>query len=193
MLRTGIAQRYAKALFQAALDAGVADEVFGDAENLATVMSESPMLQNFLGSPQVPTEDKHGLLDKALGGRTHKLFLDFLHVLMDKKRIMFARDIAEAYRYLYEKHKGIVQVKAITAVPLEDPQREKLVRKLEEQTKKAIQLTHIVDPNILGGMILKMEDRLIDGSVRYQLEELKRRLMETKVMRAGAPPADAGS
>jgi F-type H+-transporting ATPase subunit delta len=193
MLRTGIAQRYAKALFQAALDAGVADEVFGDAESLAAVMSESPMLQNFLGSPQVPTEDKHLLLDKALGGRAHKLFLDFLHVLMDKKRIMFARDIAQAYRYLYEKHKGIVQVKAITAVPLEDPQKEKLVRKLEEQTKKTIQLTHIVDPNILGGMILKMEDRLIDGSVRYQLEELKRRLMETKVMRAGAPPADAGS
>jgi len=192
MLSTGVAQRYAKALFQAALDAGVADEVFGDAEKLAAVMSESPMLGNFLGSPQVPPEDKHRLLDKALGGRAHRLFVDFLHVLVDKKRIMFARDIAEAYRYLYEKHEGILQVRAITAVSLEDPQREKLVHKLEEQTKKTIRLTHIVDPNILGGMILKMEDRLIDGSVRHQLEELKRRLMETKVTRAGAPPADAG-
>jgi F-type H+-transporting ATPase subunit delta len=192
MLRTGIAQRYAKALLQAALDAGVADDVFDDAKNLG-LMSESPMLRNFLGSPQVPTEAKHGILDKALGGRAHKLFLDFLHVLIDKKRIMFARDIAEAYRYLYEKHRGIVQVKTITAVPLEDRQKERLVRKLEEQTKKTIQLAHVVDPNILGGMILRMEDRLIDGSVRYQLEELKRRLMETKVMRAGGPPEDAGS
>jgi F-type H+-transporting ATPase subunit delta len=98
---------------------------------------------------------------------------------------MFAQDVAEAYRHMYEKHKGIIEVRAITAVPLEEQLKAKLLRTLEQQTKKTIRLSHVVDPGIIGGMILKMEDTVIDGSIRFQLEELRRRLTETKVVRAG--------
>jgi F-type H+-transporting ATPase subunit delta len=191
MLRTGIAQRYAKALFQAALDQGAADQVFADAESFLAARGKNLALRKVFESPQILTEDKHRLLDTILEGRVHALFLDLLHVLIDKKRIMFAGDIAEAYRIFYEKHKGIIEVKAITAVPLEDRQAEKLVRKIEEQTKKKVLLTRVVDPAVLGGVILKLEDKLIDGSVRYQLEELKRRLADTKVTLAGENAADA--
>lgn len=191
MLKSGIAQRYAKAVFQAALDQGAADEIYGDVESFLAAREKMPALQHILESPQVLTEDKHRFLDKMFKGRVHKVFLDLLHILIDKTRIMFAGDIAGAYRFLYEKHKGIVEVKAITAVPLDDEQAEQLVRKLGEQTRKTIRLLPVVDPDILGGVILKLEDRLIDGSVRYQLEELKRRLAETKVTLAGEHTADA--
>jgi F-type H+-transporting ATPase subunit delta len=191
MLKTGIAQRYARALFQAALDQGAADEVFGDVESFLAARGKTPALGRVFESPQVPTEDKHRLLDTFLKGRVHKVFLDLLHVLIDKKRIMYAGDVAEAYRHFYETHKGILEVKAITAVPLEEAQRARLIRRLEEQTKKTIRLTSVVDAEILGGVILRLEDRLIDGSVRYQLAELKRRLAETKVTLAGERTADA--
>jgi F-type H+-transporting ATPase subunit delta len=184
MIRTGIAERYARALFQAALEAGAADSVFDDARGLIDMKTGEPRLRNFLASPQIPTEDKHALVAKVFAGRAHKLFVDLLHLLIDKKRVMFAQEIAEAYRYLYEKHKGIVAVRAITAVPLDDRSREKLLRTLERQTKKTIRLKHVIDPSIIGGMILKMEDTVIDGSIRFQLDELRRRLAETKVMRA---------
>ena len=191
MLKTGIAQRYAKALFLAALEKGAADEVFGDVESFLAARGKTPALRKIFESPQILTEEKHRLLDRLLQGRIHKLFLDLLHVLIDKKRIMFAGDICEAYRHFYEKHKGIIEVKAITAVPLEDEQAERLVRKLEEQTKKKVLLTRVVDPAIIGGVILKMEDQLIDGSVRCQLDEMKRRLVETKVTHIGEEAADA--
>ena len=191
MLRSGIAQRYAKALFQAALHQGAADEVFGDVESFLAARGKAPALRLVFESPQVLTEDKHRLIDRLLKERVHKLFLDLLHVLIDKKRIMFAGDIAEAYRLFYEKHKGVIEVRAITAIPLDDLQKEKLIRTLAEQTKKTIRLTPVVDPEILGGVILKLEDQLIDGSVRHQLAELKRRLAETKVTPSGEHTAEA--
>lgn len=192
MIRSGIAQRYAKALLQASLGTGTADEVFNDTENLLALLSQNPRFRNFLLSPQVATEDKHALLDKSLQGRASKLLVEFLHILVDKKRIMFVADIAEAYRDFYEKEKGMIEVTAITAVPLEETLREKLLRTLESQTGKTIRLTHEVDPHILGGMIIRMEDKLIDGSVRFQLEQLKRHLKETKVMRAGEASPETG-
>jgi F-type H+-transporting ATPase subunit delta len=193
MTRSGIAQRYAKALLQAALSAGKADEVFDDVQGLIALQSRDPSMRNFLFSPQVATEAKHALIDKVLKGRASDLTVEFLHILVDKKRIMFVADIAQAYILLYEKEKGIIEVTAITAVPLEDRLRERLLRTLESQTGKSIRLTHEINPHILGGMIVRMEDKLIDGSVRFQLEQLRRRLRETKVIRAGEAPPGTGS
>jgi F-type H+-transporting ATPase subunit delta len=193
MTRSGIAQRYAKALLQAALSAGKADEVFDDVQGLIALQSRDPSMRNFLFSPQVATEAKHALIDKVLKGRASDLTVEFLHILVDKKRIMFVADIAQAYILLYEKEKGIIEVTAITAVPLEDRLREKLLRTLESQTGKSIRLTHEINPHILGGMIVRMEDKLIDGSVRFQLEQLRRHLRETKVIRAGEAPHGTGS
>ncbi len=193
MIRSGVAERYAKAVFQAAVEAGAADQVFADMENIFTLLPADVSFRNFLASPRVPTEDKHALLDKAFAGRASKLVVELLHVLIDKKRIMHAAEIAEAYRYLYERHKGILEVKAVTAVTLEDRLKEKLLRTLETQTKKEIRITYVIDPDILGGMILKLEDRVIDGSVRYELDQLRRRLEEAKVVRAEEAPGEAGA
>ena len=88
----------------------------------------------------------------------------------------------EAYRSLYEKEKGIVEVRTITAIPLEDALKEELIRKLEARTKKTIRIKPEVDPDIIGGMILVMEDNILDGSIRYKLEQLKRRLGESRVV-----------
>jgi len=192
MTRSGIAQRYAKALLQAALSARKADEVFDDVQGLIALQSRDPSMRNFLFSPQVATEAKHALIDKVLRGRASDLTVEFLHILVDKKRIMFVADIAEAYVLFYEKEKGIVEVTAITAVPLEERLKEKLLRTLESQTGKTIRLTHEIDPRILGGMIVRTEDKLIDGSIRFQLEQIRRHLRETKVIRAGAVPPGTG-
>jgi F-type H+-transporting ATPase subunit delta len=193
MTRSGVAQRYAKALLQAALSAGKADEVFDDVRGLIAFESQDPSMRNFLFSPQVATEAKHALIDKVLKGRASDLVVEFLHLLIDKKRIMVVADIAEAYVLLYEEEKGIIEVTAITAVPLEERLREKLLRTLESQTGKTVRLRHEIDPRILGGMIVRTEDKLIDGSVRFQLEQLGRRLRETKVRSAGEAPPGTGS
>jgi F-type H+-transporting ATPase subunit delta len=190
MMRSGIAHRYAKALFQAALDAGAEEEVFDDVESVLGLATKVPRLREFLLSPQVPTEDKHALVEKALDGRAHKLLVDFLHLLVEKKRIVFVMDIAETFRDIYRKHRGMAAVKAITAVPLGEAQEKRLLRLLAARTHKIISLTQVVDPDIIGGMILVVDDNVLDGSVRHQIESLKRSLLETRVVRAGEAPAD---
>lgn len=190
MMRSGIAHRYARALFQAAHDARAEDEVFGDVESLIGIVSRAPRLREFLRSPQVSAKEKHALVEKAFDGRAHRLVVDFLHLLIDKKRAVFLLDIAEAFRGVYRKHKGMVAVKAITAVPIEEEQKRKLLGILEERTHKIVSLTQVVDPDILGGMVLVVGDTVIDGSVRHRLERLRRRLRDTKVIRAGDAPAE---
>lgn len=190
MMRTGIAHRYAKALFQAALDAGVEDEVFEDVQSLLGLVAKVPRLREFLLSPQVSTNEKHALVRKAFEGRVHKLLVDFLLLLIDKKRIVFVLDIAEAFCDVYRKHKGMVAVKAITAVALDEEQRRRLLRILEVRTHKVVSLTQVVDADILGGMILTIDDTVLDGSVRHRLERLRRRLLDTRVLRTGEAPAD---
>ncbi len=130
----------------------------------------------------MPTEDKVRIIEQTLKGRVSKLVVDLLLLLVEKKRFMFIDEIMEAYRYLYEKEKGIVEVRTITAIPLEDKLKDELIRKLEAQTKKTIRIKPEVDPDIIGGMILVMEDHIIDGSIRFKLEQLKRRLGESRVV-----------
>jgi F-type H+-transporting ATPase subunit delta len=190
MTHARIAHRYAKALFQAALDAGVEDDLSGDVEGLFAIVSESPRLRRFLLSPQVPIADKHTLVEKVLDGRAQRLLVDLLHLLIDKKRIVFLVDIVEAFRDVYRKNKGVTAVKAITAVPLAEDQRRRLMGILKARTHNTISLAEVVDPDILGGMILMVDDSVVDGSVRHQLEVLRRRLRETRVVRAGEAQAD---
>jgi F-type H+-transporting ATPase subunit delta len=192
MTSGGLAHRYAKALFQTALDAGAADDVFGDVQSLMGLAAEMPQVREFLLSPQISPVHKHALIDRAFAGRAHKLLIDLFHLLIDKKRIVLVMDMGEAYIDIYYKHKGMIAVKAISAVPLAERQKERLVSILERRTEKTVRLTQEVDPHVLGGMVLKMDGEVIDGTVRYQLDQLKRRLMEIKVIRAGEA-ADGGA
>lgn len=189
MMRSGIAERYARALYQAAQAAGAEDEVFGDVRSLLDLVAAVPRLSEFLLSPQVPMQDKHALVHRTFDGRVHRLLVDFLLVLIEKKRIVFVMDIAKAFCDVYRKHKGMAAVKAITAVPLDEAQSERLLGILAERTHKIISLTRIVDPDILGGMILVVDDEVLDGSVRNQLERLRRRLLGARVLRAGETQA----
>lgn len=193
MTTGGLAHRYGKALFQAALAARVEDAVFADVRSVLGLASEMPQARDFLLSPQIPPEDKHALIDKAFAGRVHKLLVDLFHLLVDKKRIVIIMEVAGAYVDIYYKHKGMLAVKAITAVPLAERQRERLVRALEKRTDKIVRLTQIVDPGVVGGMALKMDGQVIDGTVRFQLDQLRQRLLETKVIRAGETPAGEGA
>ena len=132
-------------------------------------------------SPQILTKDKREFITVSLKGRATDLFVEFLLLLIDKKRFPFVEEIAEGYGYLYERHKGIIEVKAVTAVPLNDMMRQKAIDTLERQTDKQIRLVPIVDPSIIGGMILVMEDKIVDGSIKFRMERLKRELDEIRV------------
>lgn len=181
MIPRGIAKRYAAALFGAALKAAIADQVQEEMQGLASVLSARPDFRAFILSPQVPTAPKRDLVRTTFGGRTSDLFVRFLLLLIDKGRFIYLEEIIEAYRRFYEDHQGIVEVKVITAIPLDDAMERKFIAKLERETRKRIRLVPSTDPSIVGGAILLMDDRIIDGSVRHRLEKLRRALDEVSI------------
>ena len=181
MIPRGVSKRYATALFNAAKKAGVLERVNEEASSFRALMAGNADIRTFLLSPQVLTKDKKDVIKATLENRATDLFVQFLLLLIDKKRFNFVEDIAEGYNYLYERDQGILEVKVITAIPLEDHLKKKTIDRMSEETGKRIRLIPRVDPEIIGGMILVMEDKIIDGSIRFRMEKLSRELAEIRV------------
>lgn len=181
MIPGGLAKIYAAALFAASLRNREEEAIQGELDGVRRLLELNPDFNNFVLSPQVPTEDKLSLMDGVLTGKCEKLLVNFLKLLVRKERFEIVEDIARAYTALYEKRLGILEVEVITAVPLDGVMERKTVENLEENTKKKIRLTKSIDKTIIGGMVIKMENKIIDGSVKYQLEKLRSNLKEIKV------------
>ena len=181
MILSGIAKRYAVALFKAAVKQDVAEQVQDDMSSFVELLKTNAQFRGFLKSPEIPTENKKQLVIDAIGDRTAGLFVKFLMLLIDKKRLVNILEIADAYRQLYEQLQGILEARVITAVKLDADLEQQTIEKLEKETGKTIRVRKIVDPNIIGGMIVILEDNIIDGSIRHKLDQIKKSLSEVKV------------
>jgi len=181
MILSGVAKRYAVALFNAAVKQDIAEQVNDDLSSFVTLLRENKDLVRFLKSPEALTEAKKELVVDVFSDRTAGLFVKFILLLIDKKRLKHILSITDAYEQLYEQLQGIVEAKIITAVPLEADLEQRAVERLEEATNKTIRVLKTVDPDIIGGMIVIVGDNIIDGSIRYKLEQMRRSLGEVKV------------
>jgi len=181
MILSGIGRRYAVALFNAALKGEVADQVHGDVTSFARLYADNARFRRFLESPSVPTEAKKELILQSVGDRASGLFVKFLLLLIDKKRLSNIQAVAEAYTALFEEREGILEVRVVTAVPLARDLETRTREVIERQTGKQARLFKVVDPGIIGGMILFARNRIIDGSVKHRLEAMTRQLREVRV------------
>ena len=181
MILSGVAKRYAVALFNAAVKQDIADQVDDDISSFVELLRANRDLVGFLKSPEVPTDSKKQLVVDVFGERTAGLFVNFILLLIDKKRLKHILSIADAYHQLYEQLQGILEARVITAVPLDADLEQQAVEQLEAATQKTIRITKTVDPDIVGGMIIIVGDNILDGSIRHKLELMRRSLGEVKV------------
>ena len=181
MILSGIGKRYAVALFNVAKTEGVAEQVSGDIVSFANLFASESGFRNFLMSPLVLTTDKKELINTVIGERASGLFVKFAALLIDKKRMGKIQKISDAYTFLYEQEQGIVEINAVTAIPLDPDLITQTRRTLEKYLDKEIRVVARTDPDIIGGMILFAQDKIIDGSIRYQLARARKALSELKV------------
>lgn len=181
MILTGIGKRYAVALFNIALKEDIGEQVRGDIESFATVYRTNSNFRNFLESPQVLTEEKKELLLNVIGERASGLFVRFVILLLEKKRIEYIQEIAEAYTFMWEDSQGVIEVKVVTAIDLDHELELKTRQTIEAKTGKKVRVTKVTNPDIVGGMILFTKDRVVDGSIRHQLQLLRKELSQLKV------------
>ena len=181
MIQRGLARRYARALFQAALNKDITAQMQEDINSYLELDQKDSSLADFLLSPQMLTSDKIALARKALDGKVQELFIDFLLLLVDKKRFDHVNAIFEAYTAINEEHCGILNAKVVSAITVSETQLTSLRAMLERETNKEIRLTKVVDPDIIGGLVVYLGDKVIDGSVKFQLESYKKTLGQAKV------------
>jgi F-type H+-transporting ATPase subunit delta len=173
-----IARRYAQALFLAARKKDVVARV---GQDLATVQQADAAMDDrlrlFLEAPQVPTDQKIEVVEKGLRPSVHPLVVEFFKLIINKKRLFRMRDIEGEFARLVEEHEGIVRAKVTSAVPLTDSELTALVASLEQNLSKKVKVDAHVDPAILGGLVVKVGDRIADQSVTTLLAGLREQLL----------------
>lgn len=176
-----VAVRYAGALLASAKGEGVLTEVADSYAGVMQVLEANRELVIFLYSPQVRTEEKKELLGKVFGGRIEPVLLRFFSLLIDKKRIENVLDIGEEFAAQVEADQGVVRARVVTAVELSADLADALQKRLATLTGARIILEKKVDPAVLGGVCVTMGDRILDGTVRTNLDLLKKNLEKAPV------------
>lgn len=181
MLAQEVATKYASALFQSSVERSLLDEGYDQFTQLGKLIGRDRRLMHFLTSPAVPDEPKEAVVRNVFGSRIEQLFVEFLVVLLDKRRIGFLPEIIDAFIKLVEEAKGIARAVVTTAIPLDTEQERLLVARLEKRAGKSILLEKKIDPSILGGMVVMVEGEIIDGSARRGLDRIEEQLEKVKV------------
>ncbi|MEZ5330768.1 MAG: ATP synthase F1 subunit delta [Thermoanaerobaculia bacterium] len=173
-----VARVYAQSLLALAEEAGNADEIQAELAALAGEVASSDELAAFLASPLVGVSERAEALETIFRGRLSDLLLDTLQVMNEKGRLGLVRALAVALQEELDRLRGRVDVEVTTAVALSAELRERLHTVVAERTGKQPRLTESVDPEILGGMVLRIADRKIDASVASELRRLDQRLKD---------------
>lgn len=172
-----VSKRYALALFEAGLDLEKVNEFNKELDFVKAVFQHDDKLIQILSHPKIKRDEKKGLIDELFKERVSIEMVNFLYILIDKRRESNILDIVDQYKRLFDEHENIVKVVAMTAVPMEKKAIAKLATVLGNKLSKKVELTNEVDSSILGGVLLKFENKIIDGSLKGQLESLGKVIM----------------
>ncbi len=175
MARAASARRHAQAVFQIALERGELDLWQRDLERIATAI-EDPVLYPLLESPKIPFSEKARILGQQLEGIT-PLAMNLARLLVAKRRLGIAGDIAVEYQSLLDEHRGIAHAEVATAVPVDEEVKDKLAHRLGHLVGREVVITTSVDPSLIGGLVARVGDKLIDGSIRSRLLSLRESLV----------------
>lgn len=169
-----VGTRYAEAIYQLALEEKKVSEIHTTLQEVESLYRDNMDFKQFLTHPLIGREEKHDLIGKIFGDEG-SIEQNILFYLIDKGRINEIKSIAQEFKALYYKDNNIIDVKATFAKELSSEQKEKLQEKLKKSTGKTINLEVLLDPSLIGGGIIRIGDKIIDGSIKSQLENLGKR------------------
>ncbi len=170
-------RRYGRALFQLAEETGSCEAVEQDLENLLKTLASHREISRLVSNPTLPLSLKKDFIRKIFSQPLSKLLLHFVQVVITKGHFNEIKLIREEYHRLFEKRQGVREVQVVTARALAEPLEQKLTQVLAKRLKARIRLIPRVQPDILGGMILRFDHEEIDASFRTRLVELRQKLM----------------
>ncbi len=169
--------QYANALADIALAQGAAEPAVKQLTDFGAAFADSAELRNFLASPAVTREAKHGVIEKIVARmRAGKIIRNFLFVIVDHRRTNMLPEIIAAFEDVIRQRQGIAEAEVFSAVELSAGQKKQFAQTLERITGKKIEAKYSLDPALLGGALVRVGDTIYDGSVRSRLNEMRARL-----------------
>ncbi|HEV2472044.1 MAG TPA: ATP synthase F1 subunit delta [Chthonomonadales bacterium] len=174
---TRAARRYAAALFNTAARQEKLDAVERDIHTVLDLMERTAKLRQFWESPLAPAGRKRELIGRIFEGSIDGLTLSFLRLLVDKRREHILDQVDAEMRRLGDEARRLIRASATFAVAPSAQEQEDLVRSLESRTGERISLVTEIDPAIIGGVVVRMQDTILDGSVRGALERIREQLL----------------
>ncbi|MCD7800174.1 MAG: ATP synthase F1 subunit delta [Ruminococcus sp.] len=167
---------YSNAIFQLSVEENLLDVVNQDLKFCADIIKEQPQFLAILSSPIVSNKEKISMLQAVFEGNCNDLVFNFICLLTEKNRINLFYEIQQDFAMQYNRFNNILEAKVTTCVPLTEELRHKIVDKLCKTTGKKVSLVETVDSSILGGVIIRYDNTVIDDSIKTKFKELSKQL-----------------
>ena len=180
MISRTVSRRYAKALMAAASERLLPpEEILTDLENAGIFLAEQPRIIDLFMNPKLPISDRLRALERFLAAsRLQPLIQNFLRLLLRKQRIDILGDIVEEFRALADAQAGIIRAEVSSAAPLTDAVVELIRSRLAARFGKQVILSLAVEPELIGGLVIRVGSLSFDGSVRSQFKAIESQLLE---------------
>lgn len=173
-----IANRYAEALFQLSEDENITKEIYNELHNVVETVKNNKDLDNVLKSPLVGKIEKVKLIESLFNNKINNNLKNFLKILVEKGRISSLKSIELTFKQLLNDKNNIIEGTVISAIPLTDKKVKELEEKLSKKYNKNVTLENKVDQSILGGVLVRLGNTQIDGSVKTRLDNIKDQLSQ---------------
>ena len=177
MNESKISVRYAKALFELGKEKGLIDTVIKDIQLVDEVSKSIAEFWLMVESPVVKTSQKRTSVKQIFGDKINAMTLNFLDLVVKNRREIYLKDISRNFLALCRKDKGVLSATLTSASAIEESSKENLSTLLSKSFNSKIELEEVVDKEIIGGFVLRVEDQQLDASVSSQLNKIKRELL----------------
>lgn len=181
MLNKSVARRYAEAFFSIAREAGKVDEYQQEMELVVRTVDESELLKEYFAHLLIPAKEKKEVLNKLFAGQISQNTLNFVSMIIDKKREAYLDLITEQYTDMADEQRNILKAEMYSAHEIPDNDVQDLAKRLSASTGKTVQLKPLVDPSLLGGIKVRIGDQIIDATVAKKLAMLKNQMKQAKI------------
>lgn len=168
-----LAKEYAQALFALCCEDGIEDAADRALSEVSAQIVAQPAYMELLASPAIPLSERRRALETVFAQTVPGPVLSFLLLLCDKGRIRLLPACTEEYRALLNLKRAVAVARVTSAAPLTDAEKTALMKKLQDMSKKTVTLVCSVDPSLLGGAVVEMDGKVIDGSLRHKLQKVK--------------------
>ncbi|MCM1046821.1 MAG: ATP synthase F1 subunit delta [Clostridiales bacterium] len=177
-----ISKTYGDALFELAVEENKVDELYEEIQQLRDILKKNDEFGRLMEHPKIIKEEKLKVLDNVFKGKLSDELLGFMTIIISKDRYQEIDDILEYFIMEVKKYKGIGVATVTTAVPLRDEQRAKIERRLLDTTKyKSMEMHYKQDAALIGGMVVRIGDRVVDSSIKTKLNEMQRDLLKVQI------------